>query len=93
MLDEAWRKAHESWNIKNRKQQVPYRIPYVCRHTRAEELLSTGVEPGDAAAQLGHTLEMFYRTYSEWISEYSQAKDKSRFEGVTAQKPKWNQEK
>lgn len=70
----AWRDAH-------RKARVPYRIPYTCRHTRAAELLSAGVEPGRAAAQLGHTLEMFFRTYSEWIDEYSRQIDKSLLEG------------
>lgn len=77
-FNEAWRKALK-------KARVPYRVPYVCRHTRAAELLSTGVEPADAAKQLGHTTEMFYRTYSEWIEEYSGKKDLARFEGV---KPK-----
>lgn len=70
----AWRAAHK-------KARLPYRIPYTCRHTRAAELLSTGVDPADAAKQMGHSVEMFLRTYSEWIEEFSGAKDKRRFEG------------
>lgn len=72
----AWRRAHK-------RARIPYRIPYTCRHSRAAELLSTGVEPADAARQLGHSVEMFLRTYSEWIEEYTRDRDKSRFEGVT----------
>ena len=87
IFNSAWSKAHDDWNKKNRKEQIPYRIPYTCRHTRAAELLSTGVQPGDAAKQLGHTLEMFLRTYSEWIEEYAGENDLSRFEGVTVHKP------
>lgn len=70
----AWLKAHELGSI-------PYRIPYVCRHTRAAELLSTGVEPMEAAKQLGHSLEMFNRTYSELIDEYCKERDPKRFNG------------
>ncbi|NCU02273.1 site-specific integrase [Candidatus Macondimonas diazotrophica] len=75
VFNAAWQEAH-------RRTRIPYRIPYTCRHTRAAELLSTGVEPGDAAKQLGHTVEMFLRTYSEWIEEYQQNRDKARFDGI-----------
>ena len=40
-------------------------IPYTCR--RAAELLSAGVAPAAAAKQLGHTTEIFLRTYSEFL--------------------------
>jgi integrase len=70
-----WKRAHEVCGI-------PYRTPYVCRHTRAAELLSTGVSPAEAAKQLGHSLEMFIRTYAEFIEEFSSNQDDSRFEGL-----------
>ena len=60
----AWRKAHEDTGL-------AYRIPYTCRHTRAAELLSANVNPAAAAKQMGHTVEMFLRTYSEFIEEYA----------------------
>lgn len=60
---------------------IRYRIPYVCRHTRAAELLSMGIEPARAASQLGHSLEMFYRTYSEFIEEYANSDDKEKLLG------------
>jgi integrase len=69
-----WRKALAALKI-------DYRVPYVCRHTRAAELLSTGVEPGKAAQQMGHTLEMFYRTYAEWIDEFSGDREFDKLEG------------
>jgi len=74
-FNQVWRLAHEATGIR-------YRIPYVCRHTRAAELLSTGVEPVEAAKQLGHSLEMFNRIYSEFIEAYCQGKDPARFNGL-----------
>lgn len=75
MLNDAWRAAHK-------KARLPYRIPYVCRHTRAAELLSIGITPADAAKQLGNSPEIFLRTYSEFIEQYAQNQNKARFEGV-----------
>jgi integrase len=73
----AWRDAH------NRKR-IPYRDPYKCRHTRAAELLSIGIEPADAAKQLGHSPEMFLQTYAEFIEEFSKSRDRTRFEGIAS---------
>lgn len=78
IFNRAWRKAHT-------KARTPYRIPYTCRHTRAAELLSQGVDPARAAQQLGHSVQMFLNIYSEFIEEYAD-KDMSAFEGVTAKK-------
>jgi integrase len=79
ILNQAWRAAHK-------KAKIPYRVPYVCRHTRAAELLSIGIAPADAAKQLGHSVEMFLRTYSEFIEMYAQRQDKARFEGAGVDK-------
>ena len=80
VLNEAWQKAHK-------KARIPYRIPYTCRHTRASELLSIGIQPADAAKQLGHSVEMFLRTYARWIEDFAENQDKSRFEGVSGSNP------
>jgi len=63
-LNEIWRIAHE-------KERMRHRVPYVCRHTRAAELLSRGVQPAKAAKELGHSVQMFLQIYSEFIEEYS----------------------
>lgn len=73
------------WKAAHKKCRIPYRDPYKCRHTRASELLSQGVEPADAAKQLGQSIEMFLRVYADFIEEFSKDKDKKRFEGVPAQ--------
>lgn len=77
VLNAAWKAAHE-------KARLPYRVPYACRHTRAAELLSTGVMPAKAAKQMGHSMEVFLRIYSELIEEYCSTNDWSEFEGAKA---------
>jgi integrase len=74
IFNQAWKVAHE-------KARLSYRIPYTCRHTRAAEMLSLGVVPARAAKELGHSTEMFYRVYSEFLDEYTQD-DTSLLEGV-----------
>jgi len=91
VFNQAWQKVFETKKIK-RTLKLEYQIPYICRHTRAAELLSTGVEPGKAAKELGHSLEMFYRTYSEWIEEYSTDTDEL-LEGFTKSVPEVSTEK
>ena len=79
VFNKAWRKAHN-------KARVPYRIPYTCRHTKAAEMLSINIQPADAAKQLGHSTEIFLRTYSEFMEEYAGHLDYSRFEAPTAER-------
>lgn len=73
-----WKRAHKT-------ARISYQEPYACRHTRASELLSTGVNPADAAKQMGHSLEMFVRIYAEWVEQFAGGLDASRFEGATAE--------
>jgi integrase len=85
-FNKLWRKAFEHPRIK-KKLRMPYRIPYVCRHTRAAELLSLGINPARAAKQLGHSVDMFLNRYSEWIDEFSSKKDDSDLGGVAPELP------
>lgn len=86
VFNQAWRRAHG-------RARIAYRKPYTCRHTRASELLSIGIEPARAAKELGHSLEIFYRTYAEYIEEYCSGLDRADFEGVanklSKNKDKW----
>lgn len=70
----AWKRAH------GKRPQIRYRIPYTCRHTRAAELLSMGIDAADAAAQMGHSPEIFLRTYAEFMEDRARLRDKSRFD-------------
>lgn len=80
-----WHKKHQwfavEWREAHTELGIAYRHPYVARHTRAAELLSQGEEAAEAAKQLGHSVQMFLNTYSEWIDEYAK-RDYSKLEGV-----------
>ena len=59
---------NKAWKAALKQCRMTYRRAYICRHTRASEMLMAGVEPAFAAKQLGHTTEMFLNTYADWIS-------------------------
>lgn len=46
---------------------IRYRRPYNLRHTYATQMLMAGMTPAFCAKQLGHSVEMFLRTYSKWL--------------------------
>lgn len=74
-----------AWQAALAAAEVRYRIPYTCRHTRASELLTAGIEPAFAAKQMGHTLEMFFRTYADWIDEVRGNQQRAMIRGIGAQ--------
>ena len=84
---------NKSWTRAHKKAGIHWRVPYVCRHTRAAELLSQAVEPGEAAKQMGHSLKMFIDTYAEWIEEFSTNRDMSRLEGIAVSTSDWTPDK
>lgn len=75
------------WREALKKSRLPDCDPYACRHTRASELLSLGVTPAEAAAQLGHNVAMFTWLYSKWIPGYSGKPDYSHLEGASDESP------
>ena len=46
---------------------IRYRRPYNMRHTYATVMLMAGMTPAFCAKQLGHSVEMFLKTYSKWL--------------------------
>jgi integrase len=46
---------------------IRYRRPYNMRHTYATAMLMAQMAPAFCARQLGHSIEMFLRTYAKWI--------------------------
>lgn len=59
---------------------IRYRSPYNVRHTCATMMLEAGMKPGYCAKVLGHSLEMFFNIYADWID-----KDESKVqEGIWA---------
>jgi integrase len=57
-----------------------YRRPYNCRHTYATAMLMAGMTPAFCAKQLGHSVEMFLKTYAKWIDGNQDAAEMARLE-------------
>lgn len=68
------------WRPLLKRLGVRYRSPYETRHTYATMLLMAGVAPAYGAKQLGHSIEMFLRTYAKWIDGGQNAVEMGKLE-------------
>ncbi|MDO8300552.1 tyrosine recombinase XerC, partial [Lacisediminimonas sp.] len=63
--ERAFRRSY--WTPTLKVLGIRYRRPYNMRHTYATVMLMAGMTPAFCARQLGHSIEMFLRTYSKWL--------------------------
>ena len=61
---------------------IRYRRPYNMRHTYATMMLMAGMTPAFCAKQLGHSVEMFLRTYAKWIDGAQNDREMARLESA-----------
>ena len=59
---------------------IRYRRPNNVRHTYATIMLMAGMNHSFCAKQLGHSVEMFLRTYSKWLNGGQNALEMERLE-------------
>lgn len=64
-----------------------YRRAYCCRHTYATAMLMAGMTPAFCARQLGHSVEIFHRTYSRWLDGQRDDLEMQRLESSLGDKP------
>ncbi len=88
LYDEAWideRAFRRSfWTPTLKVLGIRYRRPYTMRHTYATVMLMQGMNPAFCASQLGHSVEMFQRTYAtKWINGERDALEMKCLEAVT----------
>ena len=55
------------WKPTLKRLGIRYRRPYNCRHTYATQLIMANANHKWAAGQMGHSVEMFQKTYTKWI--------------------------
>jgi integrase len=55
------------WLATLKRLGIRHRPPYNTRHTYATMMLMAGMTPAFCAGQMGHSVEIFLRTYSKWI--------------------------
>ena len=69
--DQAWideRAFRRSfWAPTLKRLGIRYRRPYNCRHTYATALIMANANHKWASLQMGHSVEMFQKTYTKWI--------------------------
>jgi len=65
MEERAFRRSY--WTPALKRLGIRYRPPNNMRHSYATMMLMAGRKPAWCAKQLGHSVEVFLRTYSKWI--------------------------
>lgn len=75
-----WTPREMYWRPMLKRLGIRYRSPYETRHTYATMMLMQGVTPAYAARQLGHSVEMFLRTYAKWMDGGQNAVEMGKIE-------------
>ncbi len=77
--ERAFRRSY--WTPTLKRLGIRYRRPYDLRHTYATMLLMAGRTPAWCARQLGHSVEMFLRTYARWLDGAQDEREVGGLEG------------
>jgi integrase len=83
--ERAFRRSY--WTPALKALGIRYRKPYNTRHTYATVMLMAGMTPAFCAAQLGHSVEMFLRTYAKWLDGGQNDLEMRRLEAALGKKP------
>lgn len=78
--ERAFRRSY--WTPVLKRLGIRYRRPYNMRHTCATAMLMAGMAPAFCAKQLGHSVEVFLRTYARWLDGDQNAVQMARFESA-----------
>ena len=68
------------WEPTLKRLGMRYRPPYNTRHTYATRMLMAGMAPALCAGQMGHSVEIFHRTYAKWIPGSADAGEMAKLE-------------
>lgn len=70
------------WTPILKRLGIRYRRPYNMRHTCATTMLMAGMNHSFCAGQLGHSVDIFQRTYSKWIDGEQNDREMDRWEAA-----------
>ena len=68
----------QHWRVVLKKLGIRYRDAYHTRHTFASLALMAGAKPGYVAKQLGHSVQVFFARYADWITGQDDAREADR---------------
>ena len=78
--ERAFRRSY--WTPILKRLGIRYRRPYNMRHTCATTMLMAGMNHSFCAGQLGHSVDIFQRTYSKWIDGEQNDREMDRWEAA-----------
>jgi integrase len=78
--ERAFRRSY--WTPLLKVLGIRYRRPYNMRHTYATVMLMAGMTPAFCATQLGHSVEMFLKTYARWLDGEQNDLEMARLENA-----------
>jgi integrase len=76
--ERAFRRSY--WTPTLKRLGIRYRRPYNMRHTYATAMLMAGMNAAFCARQMGHSIEMFHKTYARWMDGDQNAAEMARLE-------------
>ncbi len=80
--ERAFRRSY--WTPALKVLGIRYRRPYNMRHTYATAMMMAGMTPAFCARELGHSVEMFLRTYAKWVDNVRDDAEMARLESSMA---------
>lgn len=80
--ERAFRRSY--WTPVLKRLGIRYRRPYNMRHTCATTMLMAGMNHSFCAGQLGHSVDIFQRTYTTWIKGQQDDQEMDRWEAAMA---------
>jgi len=84
-IDErAFRRSY--WTPTLKRLGIRYRRPYNMRHTYATQMLMAGMNPAFCATQMGHSVEVFHKTYAKWLHGAQNELEMQRLEAAISGK-------
>lgn len=78
--ERAFRRSY--WTPTLKRLGIRYRRPYNMRHTYATQMLMAGMNPAFCATQMGHSVEVFLKTYAKWLHGAQNALEMQRLESA-----------
>lgn len=72
------------WTPTLKRLGIRYRRPYNMRHTYATAMLMAGMNHSWCAKQMGHSIEMFQRTYAKWLDGEQNDREMEKLERALA---------
>jgi integrase len=73
------------WTATLKRLGIRHRRPYNTRHTYASLALMSGANAAYMAKQMGHSTEMFFKVYADWINGADDDREMEKIENAIRQ--------